>query len=184
MKEVFVVVGKKPERGVSKTRLSQSVGEEKALKIYEAFLKDFFTRLKIHTSFPILFFGSSNDGSGQSYFKELFNKLECHDIKYFDQPIGGLMERLTNIFKRVEKDYPGVFVHLTGTDIPDFPFKYLHEIDYEKVNLGPDDDGGYYYVGTKAKNHFLFELPAHLEGSESLLDKTKILIRNKNMGLQ
>jgi len=181
MKELFVVVGKKPEKGVSKTRLSQSIGEDKATQIYQAFLKDFFTRLKKNTMIPIIFFGSSTDGSAQEYFEELFRELGHNKLQYFDQPSGGLMERLVYIFKKIEKEYPGYFIHLTGTDIPDFPFQFLNTVDYEKVNIGPDCDGGYYYIGARASHHFLFEVPAELEGCHSLLDKTRTIIRNKNI---
>ena len=43
-KRFFVVVGKRPMRGFSKTRLAKELDEEMSFYLYEAFIKDFFKK--------------------------------------------------------------------------------------------------------------------------------------------
>ena len=86
--------------------------------------------------------------------------------------------RLKGIFDKVNADNEMTFIHLTGTDIPDFPFHYIEDyfgrdIVKEDVFIGPDEDGGFYYVGTMAKNSEIFEFEDSLS-SESIL---KLIIK-------
>ena len=45
-KKYFVVFGKEPIKGFSKTRLAEDLGEKASLRLYDAFIKDFFMNLK------------------------------------------------------------------------------------------------------------------------------------------
>jgi glycosyltransferase A (GT-A) superfamily protein (DUF2064 family) len=80
------------------------------------------------------------------------------------------------------------FIHLTGTDIPDFPFKLIEDYftlnkDKDDVIIGPDDDGGFYYIGMEAKNSSVFEIEEGVKrGKESVL--TLILKRCHQLGLR
>ena len=76
------------------------------------------------------------------------------------------------------------FVHLTGTDIPDFPFSELDKINGESdIYLGPDSDGGYYYVGAKSYYNDVFDIDVS-DGNSSVLQETLNLCQNKGYTTQ
>ena len=183
--EVFVIVGKKPTPGFSKTRLSQDIGEERALLLSEAFLKDFLSALKKNQkNRKILFYGYSLDSDGENYFRNISREVGIQNFHYREQGRGDLLQRLQDIFKEIETQYQNPFIHLTGTDIPDFPFSHLEKIDLSKINIGPDRDGGYYYIGAKASDYGLFDLSQNLESRPNLYEKTLERIKELKRDIQ
>ena len=47
------------------------------------------------------------------------------------------------------------YIHITGTDIPAFPYHFLPK-DLQDLVLGPAKDGGVYYLATLGRNGDLF----------------------------
>ena len=91
-------------------------------------------------------------------------------------------------FKEINLENNSSFVHLTGTDIPDFPFHFLKQdffnnLQNNDVVIGPDDDGGFYYLGMNSKFYDLFEnIDDLILGNESI---SHILINQcKKIGLR
>lgn len=182
MKEVFAVIGKMPKKGFSKTRLAKDIGEELAFQSYEAFISDFFDNYFKHAKNHKLYFaGTPCNDETKVYFESLFKRKNIYNYSFHFQSEVPFFERLTNLFETIRKNEGECFVHLTGTDIPDFPFHYLKNVDVnvkdtkdECVYIGPDDDGGYYYLGTKTSNTFVFDLDKSvLDGNENVLAATQ-----------
>jgi glycosyltransferase A (GT-A) superfamily protein (DUF2064 family) len=149
MKEIFVVIGKLPRHHFSKTRLAADLGEELAEEFYHAFINDFFRNYsETVNSIPLFFFGTPQEDETEKYFGEIFKKYGI-DFHFGFQKDLPFFERIESIFSEIQKEHGEVFIHLTGTDIPDFPFQFLQR-DFTP-SIGPDDDGGYYYLGCPSK---------------------------------
>ena len=156
MKQVLAIFGKMPLKGFSKTRLSKDVGEEMALKLYRAFIKDFAQNLREFGQFESLYiFGSPDHLDTEGFFRQEFLNF---NIKYFPQSEIPFFSRLQEVFLKIREVEGDCFIHLTGTDIPDFPFDQLVGIEPKKntIYFGPDIDGGFYYVGAEAKSQKIF----------------------------
>jgi uncharacterized protein len=156
MRQVLAIFGKMPLKGFSKTRLSKDVGEEMALKLYGAFIKDFAQNLREFGYFESIYiFGSPDNLATENFFRQEFLGF---NIKYFPQSEIPFFSRLQEVFQKIKELEGDCFIHLTGTDIPDFPFDQLAGIEPMKntVYLGPDIDGGFYYVGAQAKSLDIF----------------------------
>ncbi len=177
MKEVLAIIGKRPIKGFSKTRLAKDIGEDLAYKIYQAFIEDFFK--SIPTKYKIYFFGTPDDEETKKYFSE---KAKIH---YFAQAELPFFERLADIFKIIKKEEgEDCFIHLTGTDIPDFPFIELDKVTGEQdVYIGPDFDGGYYYIGAKSYRSDIFDISVS-DGDVNVLEQTKKICKEKGYSIK
>jgi len=176
MEEVFVIVAKSPIEGFAKTRLAKEIGDQSAIKLYRAFMEDFFSSLseKFSDKKKYLFITPSED-KDFTFFKDLSKKTNCKFDIMESQGEGSLFERIKKIFQKIEQESPA-YIHLTGTDIPDFPFDIITSaIDKEVITIGPDFDGGYYYIGAKSDCDFMFDLTDFK--SEEVSDKTIGLIK-------
>lgn len=170
MKQVFVIFGRLPIKGFSKTRLAKDVGEELALLLYNAFIKDFFQGLNTLNFDKIYVFGTPNKEETEKFFcKELLPKK----IQYIHQIELPFFQRLREVFKKIREVEGECFIHLTGTDIPDFPFEEIKRLvpRPNTIYLGPDIDGGFYYVGGEAKFDGIFEFEITGSISESIAQK-------------
>ena len=158
MKEIFAVFAKRPLEGFSKTRLADSIGKRKAFMLYSAFMKDFFYRLKRVWKHSIWIFYTPPDESSLHYFDNFFLKSNL-PVKFVPQKELSFFHRLKWLFDRVAREESNAFIHLTGTDIPDFPFDFLKRVELGRKNvfLGPDSDEGYYYVGAHCSHSAIFE---------------------------
>lgn len=179
MEEIFVIVAKAPIEGFAKTRLAKEVGDKAAIDLYKAFMKDFFSALgeKFPGKKKRLFITPSTD-EHMTFFEELSKSTDCPFDTIENQGEGSLFERLKNIFKKIHADSPA-FIHLTGTDIPDFPFDVISSpIDENSITVGPDFDGGYYYIGAKSDCDFIFDLSG--AKSEEVFEKTAEQIKKND----
>jgi len=186
----FVIVGKKPEEGFSKTRLAKDLNGEGSESLYDSFIKDFFynysKRADLKSIFgKLLLFVTPISEDSKKYFESILksNLIDNFEINY--QSNQSFFFRLKDIFERVNEENEGSFIHLTGTDIPDFPFRYIEGhfdkgINKEDVFIGPDEDGGFYYIGTAAKNSQIFEFEHNLS-NESVIGRVINRCRELNL---
>lgn len=182
MKEVFAVIGKMPLLGFSKTRLAKDIGENQALALYHAMIKDFLAGLKQYLNNDICLYLYITPDTPESFlfFQERLKASSIENYKILFQPELPFFNRLSYLFKEINKSEGESFVHLTGTDILDFPFSFLKQADTfenNSVSIGPDRDGGYYYIGTISKNDSIFAIEGLLDGTTSVFDAT---LRNIN----
>ena len=174
MQEHLAVVAMAPIVGFSKTRLEKEIGSFATQKLYCAFMEDFFLNASNCFELIHVFFTPVH---GESFFDEFLKNYPHTLSAQIEAPF---FLRLKNLFQSF---YPEDFIHLTGSDIPDFPFHYLNFERKEKtVYLGPDEDGGYYYIGTKAKYDFVFDIELK-DGDKNVFLKTKELILKNNLNL-
>ena len=155
-----------PQIGFSKTRLASDVGEGLALSLYGAFIKDFSKNLSKTKIKSIYIFGTPNTLDTKDYFFQEFSKF---NINYFPQSELSFFQRLREVFIKVREIEGECFIHLTGTDIPDFPFEEIEKINPSPntIYLGPDIDGGFYYVGGEARFFDIFSF----EPGENILER-------------
>jgi len=187
MKQVFAVIAKRPLRGFSKTRLARELGEEAALKLYNSFIQDFFSSLAQNLGGKKLYLFVTPAGEGtQNYFREVIKRFSISNFCILLQKERPFFARIMALFAEIHAREGEAFVHLTGTDIPDFPFHFLQDPDPEEleVMIGPDRDGGFYYLGTLAGNYALFDLGTGLveRGEQGVLQA--INARCRELGLR
>ena len=190
----FVVVAKMPKEGFSKTRLAKDLHYGDSEKLYDAFIKDFFLNYSKKVKGLEKIFGRLNlfitpkSEGPKNYFKKILEPLFLQDTQIDFQSERPFFLRLKDIFERMKIQNGNHFIHLTGTDIPDFPFKLIENYfslskGKDDVIIGPDEDGGFYYIGMEAKNSSVFEIEEGIKrGRESVL--TLILKRCRQLGLR
>jgi rSAM/selenodomain-associated transferase 1 len=148
----LVIFVKNARRGHVKTRLASSLGDDKALAIYLALCE------RIRN----VCFGFS--GKCYVYYSEyipLEPDLWEDDffIKRKQDPITDLGLRMKAAFNELLPFHSSVI--LIGTDIPHLTTDVLEEsilfLKNTDVVLGPSDDGGYYLIGMKKPNDYLFQ---------------------------
>ena len=162
--------------------MAQDVGDKKARELYQAFIKDFFERLsKIKWDYSFYFFGTPHEEETLEYFYHLSAKYQLK-MHFNYQPELKFFDRLAWIFQKIHEDLGDAFIHLTGTDIPDFPFSLIKNCDDpNNVILGPDLDGGYYYLGAHAFHHQIFDIEYFLKLGHSVFAATKNQIEKLNL---
>jgi rSAM/selenodomain-associated transferase 1 len=137
---------KSPERGLVKSRLAVSLGEEVALDLYKCFVGDLLGMFKrCGYSLNIFFYPPE---ARQGIVQWLGDK---HIL--FPQMGDNLGERMKNAFQAVFSQGLSAAI-LIGSDSPDLPREVIDEAltslkNHESV-LGPSYDGGYYLIGLRA----------------------------------
>lgn len=148
MNECFAIIGKAPVPGLSKTRLAKDIGEERAVQAYKMIMEYFFIRLSREIGNRKLFFFYTPDNEySKSYFNEALSLFNPSNVSMIAQPETAFFSKLSWMFKYIYDQEGETRVHLTGTDIPDFPLEVTDEpIDQNQCLIGPDNDGGFYYL--------------------------------------
>lgn len=148
MNDALIVFGKVPAPGRVKTRLTPTLTENEASRLYEAFLLD---ALEVYAALDLdvrLYLAPSPSSLDRSLIGER--------VTVFEQSGDGLGQRMARSF--VETFAAGYEnVAIVGTDHPTLPAAF---IDYafeslsspRSVTIGPTEDGGYYLL---AMNDFL-----------------------------
>jgi uncharacterized protein len=174
----LIIFQKNPELGQVKTRLGATIGDFKALDIYEI-LVNMAHREALETSFDVFVFYSS-------FIPESSPVDEFH---YCIQHGADLGERMKNAFHEVlGLGYQKALI--IGTDCPELDAKLLTEagiqLDQHDLVVGPAEDGGYYLLGMKSPQNEIFEnivwstnsvLATTLEKAQFLDLKVKLLTR-------
>jgi len=175
MKEIFAIFGKRPIPGFAKTRLEESLGPDKTQALYHAFMEEFFHRFYKSQDKEIHLFATPKELETKKYFNELIER----PFHFYFQSELPFFARLKEVFEKIEDS----FIHLTGTDIPDFPFEIIDEVNAEigKVYIGPDQNGGFYYLGAHSSHGDIFSLDLE-SGAENVLQK--VIERAKSLDLE
>ncbi len=145
MSRAIVVLGKEPLAGSVKTRLAQSIGNEKAAEVQGILARYLFKRL-------IEFARTETQDSSQScdIVFQLKGSIEgsfaqwCKTIGVVveNQVVGTLTEKIHHASKR------GAHTLVLGMDMPLIEFEELRQaFECNDVVLGPAEDGGYWLIG-------------------------------------
>ncbi len=141
---VLAVMAKKPQVGVTKTRLCPPLSPERAAALYEALLQDTIslgaTLERIELAIAVTPPSSRRYFEGITPSGTLLLPIECRDIG----------DCLTQVFSRLL----GLGYHqilALNADGPSLPPEYILQavdaLDKHDLVLGPSEDGGYYLIG-------------------------------------
>lgn len=136
---------KVPLYGTVKTRLAKELDEEKALRLYKAFVLDIFQSVKETKSTFVVFFTPRDE---KSFLVDFLGK----NYNYYHQEGEDLGERMANAFETVFNRGAERAV-LIGSDTVDITKEELSSslaaLDKNDAVLGPATDGGFYLIGFK-----------------------------------
>ncbi len=145
-RSAILIFVKAPEKGVVKTRLAATLGDEATLALYKSFVADMLAMLSgLERPLRIYF---SPAGREKSVCSWLGNRYTL-----FPQQGRDLGEKMHNAL--AETFVSGVSrAILIGSDLPDLPPDIVTEaftgLKHSPAVLGPGLDGGYYLIGFSA----------------------------------
>ncbi len=152
----LVIMAKQPVPGMVKTRLAESLGEQVAAGLAEAFLGDLVLRLDGSADRQVLATWPDNDAAA-TYFET----LSAGRFQLWTQPAGSLGTRLARVISDHMAPGSDDRVVVIGSDSPTLPtemipaaFKALEQAD---VVVAPADDGGYVLIGQRREVPGLYE---------------------------
>lgn len=160
--------------GKVKKRLAFEIGPERALAVYREML--------LKTIKKVL---SLNDLDIYGFYDGEFPEalaLRYKKLVLINQQGKDLGEKMYNAVTYLYENHYNKIV-LIGADSPDLPVEYISEafsrLDSSDVVIGPSEDGGYYLIGMKRPEDYLFKdipwgSPRVLEGTINILKKQKI----------
>jgi uncharacterized protein len=147
----LVIFVKNARRGHVKTRLASSLGKDKALSIYLALCERVRNVCLGFSGKCYVYYSEYIPPEPDVWEDDFF-------IKRKQYPVADLGLRMQAAFNELLPVHSSV--RLIGTDIPHLSNDLLEEsillLKNTDVILGPSDDGGYYLIGMKKTNDFLF----------------------------
>ncbi|MBD2705559.1 TIGR04282 family arsenosugar biosynthesis glycosyltransferase [Spirosoma sp. BT702] len=147
--EQLIVFVKNPITGQVKTRIARTVGDGKALEVYQHLLT--YTQTLV----------SEFKGRCAVYYGDFVNADDGWNpfVKY-EQSGVDLGERMHNAFEEQFRAGAGKVV-IIGSDCFDITPSHIHNafaaLDTVDVVIGPATDGGYYLLGMNQLQPFLFQ---------------------------
>lgn len=150
-KVALLIFTRNPELGKVKTRLAKSIGNEKALYVYQELLAH--TR-KIASEIEVDRF---------LFYSEIVIENDLWSTELFQKEMQkgtDLGEKMANAFSFVlDKGYEKAII--IGSDLFDLNKKHINKailaLDNNDIVIGPAEDGGYYLLGKKKTHQSLFE---------------------------
>ena len=155
---------KNPIRGKVKTRLAKTIGEERALAVYNDLLRYTCNVTRNIDCFKVVFYSDFIDNN--DLWEESVFQKEIQTGK-------DLGERMKNSFRLM---FGSGFkkIVIIGSDCLEISPRIIDEafriLDYTEVVIGPASDGGYYLMGLKQIHDFLFDNKSW--STSSLLNET------------
>jgi rSAM/selenodomain-associated transferase 1 len=154
MNDALIIVAKKPEAGLTKTRLCPPFTPEAAAEFYSCLMRD---TLALAARLPgVDLTVAFTPASARDYFE----KWVPNGFHLSSQQGAHLGERLANALAlHLERGYRKAVI--MNSDGPTLPLAYLRDaftqLDLVDVTLGMGHDGGYYLIGLKQMVPQLFE---------------------------
>jgi rSAM/selenodomain-associated transferase 1 len=179
----LLVFARVPELGRVKTRLAKSIGDEKALAVYEAMLRDVLTSIGGHaagTEVEVMW-APTETACGET----LHRAFGEHVLAMQTGPTLG--ERLAMAFSERFFFHRTETIIAIGVDDPlldrgaiDHAFSLLDSCEWV---IGPASDGGYYLIGCRAAA-FDSSMFRDVEwGTDAVLETTRERIRKREATL-
>lgn len=150
-KGLLMVFAKNPVLGTAKTRLAASVGDEKALEIYQ-FLLQYTANIAAATDSDKGVFYSDNITSGDVFSEEDFNKTLQIQGNLGQKMYAGFQTAFANNYERVI--IIGSDCYELSTAIINQAFEALLSNNFV---IGPAKDGGYYLLGMRQLEPAIFQ---------------------------
>ncbi|MEX2592354.1 MAG: TIGR04282 family arsenosugar biosynthesis glycosyltransferase [Anditalea sp.] len=148
--DAIIIFQKKPERGKVKTRLAKTIGDEKAVEVYQYLLDHTHQQVALLHVPTFVFF----DKEVQPEF------LRNRNYHSAIQSPGNLGEKMKSAFQEVfDQGYQKAVI--IGTDCKELEAEILsgaiNSLESHDLVIGPALDGGYYLLGMKKIHPPLFE---------------------------
>jgi len=174
MDKALIVFIKNAEKGKVKTRLAATIGDEKALEIYQELLAH--TRhVSANTKVDCLLFYSNYIEAEDAWDAERFRK--------FVQVGADLGERMKGAFELAFERYGYEQVAIIGSDCAELSEDTItaafEKLEYHEVVIGPSTDGGYYLLGMN--NLFKSVFDNKHWSTSSVLEDTLVDIKNAGL---
>lgn len=168
----LIVFQKNAVLGKVKTRLAATVGDQRALEIYQALLKHTYIQIQELEETDIAIFYSD------FIEKSPLEKFEA-DIEEIQVGVD-LGVKMSNAFQNLfQKGYKKVVI--IGTDCPDIKSEDINaaflSLEKKEVCIGPALDGGYYLLGMRQFYGSLFQ---NIPWSSSEVSKKTLEILNRD----
>ncbi|MEM6723458.1 MAG: TIGR04282 family arsenosugar biosynthesis glycosyltransferase [Bacteroidota bacterium] len=166
---------KNPEKGKVKTRLAKTLGDDQALAIYHRLLKHTRT---ISISLEI---------KRYLYYSQFIDQQDDWPNQQFDKQLqasGDLGNRMKSAFAEHLSAHQKVLI--IGSDCAQLRSDHLQAaltmLDQREVVIGPAKDGGYYLIGMRSRQDFIFEnMPW---SQENLLEQTLKKLREQSVSYE
>jgi rSAM/selenodomain-associated transferase 1 len=156
----LVVMARYPEVGTTKTRLARTIGDEEAVRLYQAFLTDLARRFA-GQRYDLHWAYTPAEVDYLSFMITLAPSLIQH-MHSFPQQGADLGARLHHVFRwTCDRGYQRTIV--IGSDSPHIGLKIVAQarnaLDKADVVLGPADDGGYYLIAMRKPYDVFRDIP-------------------------
>ena len=172
---LLIILTRNPELGKCKTRLAASIGDKKALEVYQFLLNH---TMGITSPLPV---------DKIVYYSEFINHDDIWDPKTFKKALQkgpSLGDKMAHAFRQgFDAGYKNIVLigsdvyHLNTEDLK-HGFKLLRE---NEAVIGPADDGGYYLLGL---NTMIPEVFIGKEwGTETVLEDTLADLKNRSVAM-
>jgi rSAM/selenodomain-associated transferase 1 len=181
MPDAVIIFARLPKAGKVKKRLAAKLGEDFAARFYKICAEHTFNECRkplLKETVVYIFIADEND-------LEPAKNWAGNDFRYVPQTGTDIGERMYNAFKFVFSEGIEKAV-LIGTDIPDISEKIIANaldlLEQNEVVIGPAEDGGYYLIGMKELNGFIFEKQEW--GTGSVYAETINRLTKNNTGIE
>ena len=155
MKDALYVIARAPRAGFAKTRLGRTIGHERAISLYRAFLRDLAARFN-DSPFPPGWYVTPPDAWPE------ISALTGESGRVLFQGDGDLTERQSELFRGAKGRGEGRIV-LIASDSPHLGVEVVeeafHSLDSNDLVFGPTFDGGYYLIGMRGYHDVLEGVP-------------------------
>lgn len=147
-KKLLIIFVKNALLGKVKTRLAKSIGNEKALLVYEQLLA--LTEKAVESVLS----------QKRVYFSETLNEDKWDKCTKYVQKGCDLGQKMQfSIQKGINDGFEKIV--LIGSDLPDISAEIIEQgfkgLDHNEVVFGPAEDGGYYLLGMKQMQPLIFK---------------------------
>ncbi|MDA9125427.1 TIGR04282 family arsenosugar biosynthesis glycosyltransferase [Flavobacteriaceae bacterium] len=174
-KNLIIVFVRNPELGKVKTRLSKTIGDKDALKIYTILLKHTESVLHRVSSDKVVYY------SEEIQYNDLWSDTQYQKKRQKGNDLGA---RMQNAFETAFKEGHEKVV-IVGSDLFDLKPTHIENafksLENNEVVLGPSLDGGYYLLGMKKMHSVVFKNKQW--GTDSILESTLKNLEQKNVKL-
>jgi rSAM/selenodomain-associated transferase 1 len=153
--DALYVIAKAPRVGLAKTRLGRTIGHERAVTLYRAFLQDLAARFS-GAPFALGWYVTPPDAWAE------ISPLVGESGRVLFQGEGDLTERQRELFREAAGRGEERTV-LIASDSPHLTVGIVEEafrcLDRQDIVFGPTYDGGYYLIGMRGYHDVLQEAP-------------------------
>jgi uncharacterized protein len=170
--DALYVIARAPRVGFAKTRLGRTIGHERAISLYRAFLRDLAARFS-NSSYAPGWYVTPPDAWPE------ISALTGETDRVLFQGDGNLTERQRDLFAGASGRGEEKTV-LIASDSPHLSVEVVEEafrvLDRRNLVFGPTFDGGYYLIGMRGHHDVLGDTPMSV-GTEldGLLARARLL---------